>query len=125
MQTTLPLNTLGVDPMNVRSIGRGDSDPELKASIKTKGVKQPLIVREGGPGHVAYVGGRRLEQLQALAMKRRHSPSSKPAARMRTPDGMRSVRRSRSSRCAARHHRAPLVRPQAESRNRLLRRHGE
>lgn len=67
MQTTLPLNTLGVDPMNVRSIGRGDSDPELKASIKANGVKQPLIVREGGPGHVAYVGGRRLEQLQALA----------------------------------------------------------
>lgn len=66
-QTTVPLHTLGIDPMNVRSIGRGEGDPELKASLKAYGVKLPLIVRPGGPGHTAYVGGRRLEQLQALA----------------------------------------------------------
>jgi hypothetical protein len=27
MQTTLPFSTLGIDPMNVRSIDRGDCDP--------------------------------------------------------------------------------------------------
>lgn len=32
--TTLPLNTLSIDPMNVRSIGRGEDDPELKAPSK-------------------------------------------------------------------------------------------
>jgi len=67
INTTLPLNTLSIDPMNVRSVGRGQDDPELKASIKTNGVKLPLIVRPGGAGHMAYVGGRRLEQLQTLA----------------------------------------------------------
>lgn len=67
INTTLPLNALSIDPMNVRSVGRGQDDPELKASIKTNGVKLPLIVRPGGAGYMAYVGGRRLEALQALA----------------------------------------------------------
>ena len=65
--TTLALDTLCIDSRNVRSVGRGEDDPELKASIKTSGVKLPLIVRPGGVGHIAYVGGRRLEQLRALA----------------------------------------------------------
>ena len=67
--TTLPLNTLRIDPVNVRTIGRGDEDAALKASLKAYGVKLPLIVRQGGDGHLVYVGGRRLEQLQALAQE--------------------------------------------------------
>jgi ParB family transcriptional regulator, chromosome partitioning protein len=67
--TTLPLNTLRMDPVNVRTIGRGAEDAALKASLLAYGVKLPLIVRQAGDAYAVYVGGRRLEQLQMLAQE--------------------------------------------------------
>jgi len=66
-QTTLPLSGLRLDTKgNVRKIGRGAS-PAFIASIRTMGVKQPLLVRPNGSGHLVTDGGKRLEALQALA----------------------------------------------------------
>lgn len=65
-QTTLPLSGLRLDPANVRKIGRGVS-PAFLANIKAMGVKQPLLVRPNGNGHLVTDGGKRLEALQAMA----------------------------------------------------------
>lgn len=65
--TTLPLSQLRIDEKaNVRKIGRG-AEASFIASIKALGVKQPLIVRPNGSGHVVTDGGKRLAALQALA----------------------------------------------------------
>jgi ParB family chromosome partitioning protein len=66
MTTTLPLNTLKIDPMNVRRNG-GEPTPEFIASIAAHGIIEPLQVRPNGKGHTVFAGGNRLRSLEALA----------------------------------------------------------
>jgi ParB family chromosome partitioning protein len=67
----IPLGHLVLSPTNVRTVPPSAAeDAELKASIRTRGLKQNLVVhRSAGDGDVYEVtaGGRRLKALQALA----------------------------------------------------------
>ena len=62
----VPLASLFVDKLNVRSIER-DADERLVASIRAHGVIQPLIVRQSGDKYAVVEGGRRLDALKKLA----------------------------------------------------------
>jgi ParB family transcriptional regulator, chromosome partitioning protein len=67
----IPLSQLVLSPTNVRKVPPSAAeDAELKASIRTRGLKQNLVVhRSAGDGDIYQVtaGGRRLKALQALA----------------------------------------------------------
>ncbi|HVB16768.1 MAG TPA: ParB/RepB/Spo0J family partition protein, partial [Stellaceae bacterium] len=67
----IPLNQLVLSPTNVRKVPpRAAEDAELKASIRSRGLKQNLVVhRAAGDSdiHEVTAGGRRLKALQALA----------------------------------------------------------
>lgn len=67
----IPLNQLVLSPTNVRKVPPSAAeDAELKASIRTRGLKQNLVVhRSAGDEDIYQVtaGGRRLKALQALA----------------------------------------------------------
>ena len=64
--TTLPLNKLRIDPMNVRK-HRDEIAPEMLATIRANGIIQALQVRPNSDGHAVFAGGDRLRCLQALA----------------------------------------------------------
>jgi ParB family chromosome partitioning protein len=73
--TTLPLSELRIDDKaNVRKIGRDVADPVMMGSIEAIGVKQALIVRPNGKGHVVVDGGKRLAALQALLKQGKIKP---------------------------------------------------
>lgn len=63
----MPLNTLKIDPLNVRATGKGTIQSGLYTSIATLGLKVPLIVRKNGSGFTVIDGGQRLTALQELA----------------------------------------------------------
>jgi len=67
----IPLSQLVLSPTNVRKVPPSAAeDTELKASIRTRGLKQNLVVhRSAGDEDIYQVtaGGRRLKALQALA----------------------------------------------------------
>lgn len=63
---TVPLDSLAVSPLNVRKHGPRSIET-LAASIRSQGLLQPLIVREGGTGHEVVAGSRRLRALQRIA----------------------------------------------------------
>lgn len=64
--STLPLTELRIDDKaNVRKHGRG-ADPQMIASIKAIGLRQPLLVRPNGKGHVVIDGGKRFEAIAEL-----------------------------------------------------------
>lgn len=64
--TTLAVTDLRIDEKaNVRRHGRG-ADPQMIASIKAIGLRQPLLVRPNGKGHVVIDGGKRFEAIAEL-----------------------------------------------------------
>lgn len=67
----IPLDTLVLSPTNVRKTAPSAAeDAELKASIRTRGLKQNLIVHPAADAkgmHAVVAGGRRLKALQELA----------------------------------------------------------
>lgn len=64
--TTLAVTDLRIDDKaNVRKHGRG-ADPQMIASIKAIGLRQPLLVRPNGKGHVVIDGGKRFEAIAEL-----------------------------------------------------------
>jgi ParB family chromosome partitioning protein len=67
----IPLDQLVLSPTNVRKTPpTAAEDAELKASIRTRGLKQNLVVHrsaEDAAIHEVTAGGRRLKALQALA----------------------------------------------------------
>ncbi|MBS0155125.1 MAG: ParB/RepB/Spo0J family partition protein [Nitrospira sp.] len=62
----LKLSSLAVDDANVRKTGVTEGLEELKASIATHGLLQPLIVRKQGKKYAVTAGQRRFFALQAL-----------------------------------------------------------
>lgn len=63
----VPLITLAVDQVaNVRKTGRG-AEPLFVASIRAKGIIEPLTVRKNGDGYKVVNGGKRLAALQFMA----------------------------------------------------------
>ena len=67
----IPLNKLVLSPTNVRKTPPSAAeDAELKASLKTRGLKQNLVVHPSADEkgvHAVTAGGRRLKALQELA----------------------------------------------------------
>ena len=59
------LSDLSIDPANVRKTGRG-KEPKFAASIRVRGVLEPLIVRSDpkGDGYLIINGGERFTALQ-------------------------------------------------------------
>lgn len=73
---TLPLDQLRIDDKaNVRRIGRG-ATAAFVGSIRTHGIKQPLIVRPNGKGYVVTDGGKRLEAAQELVKRGEWQPDA-------------------------------------------------
>lgn len=63
--THAALSELSIDKANVRKTGRGQ-EPMYVASIKAKGIIEPLIVRANGSGYHVTNGGKRLASLQYM-----------------------------------------------------------
>src|SRR5277367_1098013 len=67
----IPLNKLVLSPTNVRKTPPSAAEEaELKASIKSRGLKQNLVVHPSADAkgvHAVTAGGRRLKALQELA----------------------------------------------------------
>jgi len=64
----VPLSALSIDNANVRRTGRG-AEPQFAASIRAKGVIEPLTVRTNGKGYTITNGGKRFEALLFLRDK--------------------------------------------------------
>lgn len=62
----MPLKELKVDPANVRKTDAAPTEQFL-ASIREKGVLEPLTVRKNGEGYLVTNGGKRLASLNLLA----------------------------------------------------------
>lgn len=69
---TIPLSQLSVSDINVRKTGRG-AEPEFTASIREKGVIEPLIVRKNGKGFTITNGSKRFDALVWLREKEEES----------------------------------------------------
>jgi ParB family chromosome partitioning protein len=68
-RTQVPLSELSIDDtVNVRKTGRG-SEPQFAASIRAKGVIEPLIVRKNGKGYTVTNGSKRFDALRFLKEK--------------------------------------------------------
>lgn len=63
--THAPLSALSIDKANVRKTGRA-AEPIFAASIRAKGIIEPLIVRPNGKGFTITNGGKRFDGLQFL-----------------------------------------------------------
>jgi len=68
----VPLGQLSVDAVNVRKHGRG-AEPAFTASIRDKGVIEPLIVRKNGKGYTVTNGSKRFDALVWLRDKKETS----------------------------------------------------
>lgn len=67
--TTVKLSELSIDPANVRKTGRGE-EPKFAASIRARGVIEPLIVRASpDKGYLIVNGGERFTALEYLMKK--------------------------------------------------------
>lgn len=66
--THAPLSALSIDAVNVRKTG-GGAEPIFAASIRAKGIIEPLTVRANGKGFTITNGGKRYEALKFLAEK--------------------------------------------------------
>jgi ParB family transcriptional regulator, chromosome partitioning protein len=67
MLTMIPLSSLKLSSKNARKTERKAALEELKASIKTHGLLENLVITEGRNGrHEVVAGGRRLLALKAL-----------------------------------------------------------
>ena len=65
---TTTLAMLSIDPANVRKTGRGE-EPKFAASIRKRGVIEPMIVRRDGGRFLIINGGERFTALQYLMKK--------------------------------------------------------
>lgn len=67
MQQLIQLSQLAIDDAaNIRKTGRG-SEPTYVATIRSKGIIIPFLVRKNGDGFKVHDGGKRLESLRWMA----------------------------------------------------------
>ena len=81
----IPLNKLAISANNVRKAKTSKAeDDELYASLQHHGIKQNLLVHAVGDEFHVHAGGRRLTQLQRLAMDGHIKPDFKIPCRVET-----------------------------------------